>query len=52
MTTKPVLVGSLIALAMAILLGMVSARLWPRPGQASALRKEAKLSERWGLSGI
>jgi len=46
MTTKPDLVGSLIALAVAIVPGVVSGQLWPRPRQALVLRKEAKLSER------
>ena len=45
MTTKPGLVGSLITLIVALVLGVVSAWLW-RPGEATTQMKEAQLSER------
>ncbi len=45
MTTKSDLVGSLITLAVSLVLGVVSAQLW-RPREATVPMKEAKLSER------
>ncbi|HEY7355081.1 MAG TPA: DUF2269 family protein [Ktedonobacterales bacterium] len=41
MTTKPDLIGSLIALAAALVLGVVSALFWRRPAEARALVEEA-----------
>jgi hypothetical protein len=45
MTIKPNLVGSLVTLVVAIVLGMVVARLW-RPRLAATPVKEAQLAER------
>ena len=41
MTNKPDLIISLITLAVAIILGVVSAQLWRRPREAQTLAKEA-----------
>ncbi len=41
MTTKPDLIGSLIALAVALVLGVVSAQVWRRPAEARARVEEA-----------
>jgi hypothetical protein len=45
MTTKPDLVGSLITLAVSLVLGVVSAQLW-HPRETTVPMREAKLSER------
>jgi hypothetical protein len=42
MTIKPDLLGSLIALAVALVLGVISAQPWRLPRQARALLKEAQ----------
>ena len=41
MTTKPDLIGALITVAVAIVLGIVSAQFWRRPAEATALAQEA-----------
>ena len=45
MTAKPGLVGSLVTLVVALVLGVVTALLW-RPREAAAAMKEVQLSER------
>lgn len=42
MTTKPDLIGSLIALAVAAVLGVLLAQLWPRPRAGQGLPQEAE----------